>query len=82
MQIFTAIKTLWVMQDVCWNFLKPAILTPGQGLHRAHVAGMQLCSSDVVFNILLIAQLQQHDPAREQACISRRQMLHAGSSMS
>jgi hypothetical protein len=58
------------MQDVCWNFLEPAILIPGQRLHRAHVitttsAGMQLCSSDVVFNFLLIAKMQQHDSARK-----------------
>jgi len=36
-QTFTATKTLWVMQDVCWNFLNPATLNPGQLLHRAHV---------------------------------------------
>jgi hypothetical protein len=36
-QTSTAIKTLWVMKDVCWNFLKPAILNPGQRLHRANV---------------------------------------------
>jgi len=57
------------MQYVCWNFLKPAILTPGQRLHRAHVikttsGRQQLCSSDVVFNFLLITKMQQHDPAR------------------
>jgi hypothetical protein len=71
-QTSTAIKTLWVMQDVCWNFLKPAILKPGQRLHRAHVittasaaAGTNLCSIDVAFNFLLIAEMQQHDCARE-----------------
>jgi hypothetical protein len=32
---------------------------------QQQVAGMQLCSSDVVFNFLLIAKMQQHDPARE-----------------
>jgi hypothetical protein len=33
MQTSTAIKTLRMMQDVCWNFLKPAILNPEQRLH-------------------------------------------------
>jgi len=36
-QTSIAIKTLWVMQDVCWNSLKPATLNPRQGLHQAHV---------------------------------------------
>jgi len=59
-----------MMQDVCWNFLKPAILNPGQRLHRAHVittavAGIQLRSSDIEFNFLLIAKMQQHNCARE-----------------
>jgi hypothetical protein len=46
----------------------PAILNPGQRLHTSshqQVVGMQLCSSDVVFNFLLIAKMQQHDSARE-----------------
>jgi len=39
-------------------------------LHRAHVitttvAGMQLCSSDIAVNFLLIAKMQQHDSAQE-----------------
>jgi translation initiation factor 2 beta subunit (eIF-2beta)/eIF-5 len=29
------------------------------------MAGVHLCSSDVVSNFLLIAKMQQHDPARE-----------------
>ena len=28
---------LFKMWDVCWNFLKPAILNPVQRLHREHV---------------------------------------------
>ena len=43
---------------------------PGQRLHRAHVittavAGIQLRSSDIEFNFLLIAKMQQHNSARE-----------------
>ena len=58
------------MQDVCWNFLKHAILNPGQRLHRAHVitttSGRNaIVLSDVIFNFLLIAKMQQHDSARE-----------------
>jgi hypothetical protein len=29
------------------------------------VAGVQLCSSDIKLNYLLIAKMQQHDSARE-----------------
>jgi len=58
------------MQDACWNFLKPAILIPGQPctVHTSsqqQVAGMQLCSSGIAFNFLLIAKMQQHDCAQE-----------------
>ena len=61
-------KTLWVMQDVCWNFLKFSIPDSACTEHTSsqqEVAGMQLCSSDVVINFLLIAKMQQHDSARE-----------------
>ena len=32
---------------------------------QQQVAGMQLCSSDIKFNFLLIANMQKHDPARD-----------------
>jgi len=68
-QTSTGIKTLWVMQDVCWNFLKPAISIPDSACtehtsSQQQVAGMQLCSGDVL-NFLLIVKMQQHDSAWE-----------------
>jgi len=49
-QTLTAIKTLWMMQDVCWNLLNLpfSILDSACTEHTSsqqQVAGMQLCSS-------------------------------------
>jgi hypothetical protein len=56
------------MQDVCWNFLPFSIPDSACTEHTSsqqQVAGMQLCSSNVVYNFMLIMKMQQHDPARE-----------------
>ena len=58
-QTSTAIKTLWVMQDVCWNFLKPAFLNPGQRLHRAHVITTTSGRNAIVLQRYLV-QLPTH----------------------
>ena len=58
---FHSYKTLWVMQDVCWNFLKFSILdTHVITTTRGLIANVLRCCS-----FLLIAKLQQHDPAQE-----------------
>ena len=50
-----------------WNlpFSTPDSACTEHTSSQQQVAGMQLCSSDVVFNFLLIAKMQQHDSARE-----------------
>jgi len=56
------------MQDVCWNFLPFSIPDSACTEHTSsqqQVAGMQLCSSGIAFNFLLIAKMQQHDCAQE-----------------
>jgi len=56
---------------------------PRDASPQQQVAGMQLWSSDIRFNFLLIANMQQHNSAWEANLHSwHRQMLHAGSNTS
>ena len=42
-----------------------AVLSPHDASLQQQMAGMQLCSSDIKFNFLLIANMQQHGSARQ-----------------
>ena len=55
------------MESLCRSPTRvlPLLPSPRDASSQQQVAGVQLCSSDIKLNYLLIAKMQQHDSARE-----------------